>query len=468
MTPEELIDHYSALAAAQYSGRKVLLAGAPLAAYSDQFLEGLLDSGAAGLFIAASGVGTGPLPSEALAERIVLEGEPAHSIMEGIRGSARMLADPPPELVEALERWDAAGEAVVIGDGFSSFGEIAGRRVLGARPAEFTRLEDKVVIDAVWDAAGVARAPASVVPRDLRAVVAAFDRHDSGEGVVLAADASRGWHGGAAGVRWARSKSDLGSILEAWADTADLVRVMPFLEGVPSSIHGIVFPQATAVFRPCEMLVFRQPGSPEFVYSGSATVWDPAPEDRQAMRDLARRAGEQLRATVDYRGGFTIDGVLTSEGFLPTELNTRLGAAFGQVGGALPGMSWGTLQRSLIDRVPFDHPVEEVERLVLEKADAHRSVRAVSFGRGRRMEETVNATLVTSGDGYQVVSNADGAVGSVMVGPHVMGYFARLGFEEGHLVPGRPCSVPVARALHAVDRHWLLGIGELEPARQVR
>ena len=243
---------------------------------------------------------------------------------------------------------------------------------------------------------------------------------------------------------------------------------MPFLEGVACSIHGIVFPTGTAVFRPCEMPVFRRQDSPEFVYSGSATLWDPSATDRSDMRGVARRTGEALRERVDYRGGFTIDGVLTADGFRPTELNARLGAAFGQVGGALAGMSWGSLQRGLIDRREFDHPVEELELVVTEAADAHRSVRAVSFGGGRRMEETEEAVLLADGEGYQVVEESAAAVGTIMVGPNPQGYFARLGFEEGHLPVGEPAAPRVATALGAVDRHWRLGIGALIPARAVR
>ncbi len=44
------------------------------------------------------------------------------------------------------------------------------------------------------------------------------------------------------------------------------------------------------------------------------------------MRDAARRVGEQLRAEVDFRGAFTLDGVATVDGFRPTELNPRFGA----------------------------------------------------------------------------------------------------------------------------------------------
>ena len=97
---------------------------------------------------------------------------------------------------------------------------------------------------------------------------------------------------------------------------------MPFLDGVPCSIHGLVLPDGTAVFRPVEIAILRDAAGRQFVYGGLSTYWDPPPADREEMRDVARRVGEHLRAAYGYRGAFGIDGVLTADGFRPTELNT--------------------------------------------------------------------------------------------------------------------------------------------------
>ena len=55
-------------------------------------------------------------------------------------------------------------------------------------------------------------------------------------------------------------------------------------------------------------------------------VLGPAGGVREEMREAARRVGEQLRAEVEFRGAFTLDGVATADGFRPTELNPRFGA----------------------------------------------------------------------------------------------------------------------------------------------
>ena len=49
------------------------------------------------------------------------------------------------------------------------------------------------------------------------------------------------------------------------------------------------------------------------------------------MRGVARRVGAELRRRVGFGGAFTVDGVMTAEGFRPTELNPRMGAGLMQI-----------------------------------------------------------------------------------------------------------------------------------------
>ena len=101
---------------------------------------------------------------------------------------------------------------------------------------------------------------------------------------------------------------------------------MPFLDGVPCSIHGMVLPDGTAVFRPVEIAILRDVARPPVRVRRTVDALGPAPADREAMRDAARRVGEHLRSAYGYRGAFGIDGVMTADGFRPTELNTRVSA----------------------------------------------------------------------------------------------------------------------------------------------
>jgi len=127
----------------------------------------LLDLGAASVFALGGSRGTGPI-----AEGIpTLDlGLVAGSMMEGIRASEALLDDLPPEIVARIDAWDPDREARAIRPLFSHGRPVAGRTTWGGRRPSWVALEDKTVIDALWDAAGVPRAPSRNV-----AVEADFD-----------------------------------------------------------------------------------------------------------------------------------------------------------------------------------------------------------------------------------------------------------------------------------------------------
>ena len=116
-----------------------------------------------------------------------------------------------------------------------------------------------------------------------------------------------------------RTDTDAAEAIELFTHSTRHVRVMPFLEGVPCSIHGFVLTDGVAAFRPVEQLVLRTPGGSRFTYAGVSTWWDPTQADRAEMRTAATGVGEFLGDRYGLRGGFAVDGVLTADGFLPTE-----------------------------------------------------------------------------------------------------------------------------------------------------
>ena len=161
-------------------------------------------------------------------------------------------------------------------------------------------MEDKLLAEEIWAAAGVPTAPYEMRAGGRRRA----RRGDRPSwppplGAVWSGDARDGFNGGGNYVRWVaddgrrRPRPSSSS-----ATRCDRVRVMPFLDGVPCSIHGMVLPDGTAVFRPVEIAIVRDVPGRRFVYGGLSTYWDPAPADREAMRDAARRVGEHLQVGV--------------------------------------------------------------------------------------------------------------------------------------------------------------------------
>lgn len=318
-------------------GRRVILAGSVAAVWTEH-VPVLRAAGATEILVVATeGPGTGPQPDAPTV--ICAVPSSAATLMERIHATNRTLESPPAEVLAAVSDFDRDGSAVVIGTFLNTASRLAGRPFLSYRRPEWVALEDKVVVDAFWDRAGVHRQPSTVVPLDEASRAA--PTLDLGTGTVWAADARDGFHGGAEHTRWVVDSATAAQATAALADHCDRVRVMPFVEGIPCSIHGIVLPDGVAVLRPVEMVVLRRQDAAvrELFYAGCATFWDPPAAIREQMTDVARRVGERLGTEVDFRGTFTVDGVAAADGFWPTELNPRFGAGINTIaraGGEVP------------------------------------------------------------------------------------------------------------------------------------
>jgi hypothetical protein len=303
------------------AGRRVILVGGPAVMWTDPCTL-LRELGATALLVVGTeGIGVGPPPEDAAV--VVVEREDhGDDMMAALHASIRVVDDPPPHVVEAVEAFDPDRSAVVIGSFLTESPTLVGRPLVAHRRPAWVALEDKTRLAELLDRAGVVRSPCLVVPVD--EAVSRWRELDAGAGTVWAADASNGFHGGGRGTRWVTDDDEAAAVAAELASLAETVRVMPFLEGIATSVHGIVLPDGVAVLRPVELVTLRR--GHDLVYAGCSTFWDPPPWVREEMRAAARQVGEQLRADVEFRGAFTLDGVATRDGFRPTELNPRFGA----------------------------------------------------------------------------------------------------------------------------------------------
>jgi hypothetical protein len=89
------------------------------------------------------------------------------------------------------------------------------------------------------------------------------------------------------------------------------------------------------------------------------------------MRSIARQAGEQLGREVAFRGTFTVDGVVTANGFWPTELNPRFGAGIMTIarGAGIPMVLVNDL---IVAGHDIGRTAAELEAHVVEHGDARR------------------------------------------------------------------------------------------------
>lgn len=456
------VDDYKAIFDAKLAAHRWIVCTDVAAAFTP-LMAVFKEVGAPRPLLLAGSEGTGPLPDPNDCEVVVL-GTSGDTMLGGIRAYHEAIRDLPGWAVERIDAWDPEGEALAMQSFLDTRHPVAGRTPWGARPETWLELEDKMIVDELWDSAGVARAPREIVAPTIEDLTEASHRMDRGAGVVWTADNREGWHGGA---EYSRYVGDVGTADEAlgfMAWHAGRVRVMPFLEGIPCAIHGLVFPDAVATFRPAEMIVFRTRGSNRFRYASCATSWDPPSEARDDMRAMARRVGAHLRDVYDFRGAFTIDGVLTADGFLPTELNPRYGAGIGTISRA-SGMPLLGFSRMLIEGEGGALDAEEIEDLTTDAADVSRALGGMAITDVAASETEEHR--VRWDRGGVVAADVDEANATITRGPAPLGSMIRFVLDQEAIPVGELAAPIVAQALEYADAKWGLGIGELVPATPV-
>lgn len=459
----DVVREINELVDARYRESRVILLGGVAAAWQAT-VNDLRRRGAESFLVVHSGAGTGAAPSGddvmlVDVEVAIQSGE----IIEEFRVWTRLAAEPPDHVAQALDRFDPDLTAVVLCTFPTPLDQFAGRTVHGGRHPAWVALEDKVLVDDLLDRASVAHPPSSVV-RVVDAPAAA-QALDQGTGTVWAGDSREGFNGGATRVRWIVTDAEAREAVDFFASEHDLVRVSPFVEGVPCSIHGIVGATGIAVFRPCEMLIMRT-ADHRFVYCGVATAWDPAPIDRESMREAARRVGELLRSEVDFRGTFTLDGIMSTDGFVATEVNPRFGGGMARIAGGIDDLPVLDLHRELIADPQYDPDADAIERVVLESADQQRSFTAWSFLSTPISETTTFRFVVEGGEAVAVTPGA--AAIEATVGPAVTGSMLRVDLTEIEPLVGAMFAPLAVEALREAAALAGVALPDLEAARSVR
>ena len=248
------------------------------------------------VLVVATSRGVGPVPPDGSCEVVWLDPPATASLTEEVRLHDRMVHRLPDDLRAAVDAFDPERRGLWYTTPFVTTDEpVDGRPVTGGRPASFLALEDKLVADAIWDAAEVERAPYRIVDlADDAALDAATAELGTELGAVWSGDARDGFNGGGDFVRWLRDDRDRAAAAAFFRPRCDRVRVLPFLEGVPCSIHGFVLPDGTAVLRPGRDRHAARPGGAHDGLLRAGQHLGPA--GRQTARRCASRRAPRGRA----------------------------------------------------------------------------------------------------------------------------------------------------------------------------
>jgi hypothetical protein len=445
-------------------GHKVLAGPLPLAAFTG-WVAVMRAAGAQRPLIVASSLGAGPVPTAEDAEIVMIETRPYPSMTEELRHADQLARHLPQPALDAIAAYDPDREAVWLHGPFVRDEPIDGRRVIGGRPAAWLELEDKLVHDRVWAAVGAPHAASRVAAVEHRELERVSTELDEGAGVVWAGDARDGFNGGGDFTRWVVDRRDRARALEFFAPRCDHVRVMPFLDGVPCSIHGFVLPDGVVAFRPVELSILRGERR-RFVYGGQGTTWDPPDADREQMRELVRRTGEHLRAEVGYRGAFGIDGVMTAAGFRPTEINTRFSGGLAALATGLDQDLLTMLQFACLSCYDPGVTATDLEAWALPELDRARLTKVIGMSSRRAVEEPCEVAVTWDGTALHRAAAAGEESPKVMLGPTAVGCFVRL---SGDLVSAGERVAPLnAALLRFLDAEFDTGFGEVTPAPDLR
>ncbi len=156
---------------------------------------------------------------------------------------------------------------------------------------------------------------------------------------------------------------------------------------------------------------------------------------------------------------------MTEDGFLPTEMNPRFGAGLTVIARGLD-LPLGLLNLALVEHKPFDFRPADLEELLVTEADSHRSGGGWTWVESRQERNQEHRLAFADGRYHLAREGAQDAV--LSLGPSGVGGFLRFTPEPGHIPVGSSVAPWVVAAFAFADANLGTGLGQLEPAREVR
>jgi hypothetical protein len=111
------------------------------------------------------------------------------------------------------------------------------------------------------------------------------------------------------------------------------------------------------IFDPIEIVTLVDRAMGHLVFCGTSTAWRPDRSVLEELRAIGRCVGEAMADTCGFRGGFSVDGIMSASGFLATEVNARSASGSG-LRRAWPEFPLYIFERLLVESPKEFHEVD--------------------------------------------------------------------------------------------------------------
>ncbi len=371
-----------------------------------------------------------------------------HDIIAGLDGSGW--------LAQAADTFDPDRRAALVVPDPLDPPAAGTRSRIGRRPPGWRLLEDKALVDTVWDLLAVPRAPSIVVDiadiaTDLEALGALVDR---GAGVVCSSQSADTPMAGADGVYWWR-RGQPPMLTNRQLAGRVRVRLMPLFEGLPVRLHGLVTPTSVVGFPPMEVVALPRTEHGTFLCAGTVSTL----AETAALTRCTERIGVALRRQFGYLGAFSVDGVLTEDGFMPTDLNARLTSAMEDRSSDLRVLLQATnlLVREAVE--PGPDVVRKLSDMIFSRKAEHTVYGAAATA---SVDASCSVDIRWNGDNLVPVHDGE-ADGTLTLNPSLRGWQLTARLIVDRLPAGGPMGLLAVELFRFCDRNWGTNFGELEP-----
>lgn len=371
-----------------------------------------------------------------------------HSVIAGLDGSGW--------LSQAADMFDPERKAVLILPDPLDPPAAGTRPRIGRRPAAWRLLEDKTTVDTVWDMLGVQRTRSLVADianfaTDLRAAGALIDR---GTGVVCSSQSADTPLAGADGVTWWRTGQPP-RLTSPPRQGGVRVRLMPLLEGLPVRLHGLVTGTSVGCFPPLEVVALPRTEHGTFLCAGAVNTL----AEKAALSRRTERIGAALRTQFGYLGAFSADGILTEDGFMPTDLNPRLTSA---MEGAPSDLRVLLQAANLLAREgtgPGPDVVHQLSGMIF-----NRKTEYTLYGAAAMASVSAACSAAVRWNRDHLITDHDGnADGNLTLQPSPRGWQLTARLVADRLPPERQLALLAVEVFQYCDRNWGTDFGTLEP-----